>query len=468
MGFLKENNKDKKIHLIGVGGVSMSGIAALLFKEGYHVTGSDDSTSKYTEKLKSMGMKINHGANLEDVENADVIIYTVAIPSDHPEFKKAKELNKMIIERSDFMSDFTEKFDECIGISGTHGKTTTTSMTSLCFLEANLDPSIHVGAYLKNIDSNYRVGQSPYLIIESCEYKDHFLKFNPDTIAILNIDLDHVDYFNDIEDVKKSFKAFIDRNRKNGKIIVNGDDENIKDILLRNKFNQKIITFGENSQNDFYYNNVKIEKTDDKIYQSFDVFNKGNLLGNIKIKVYGKHNILNALCATVISIMYNIDFNIIKKALLKFEGASRRFEYKGQINGFSIYDDYAHHPNEIKALSESVKYIKENESWAIFEPHTYSRISKFLEQFVDSLSGFDNIIIAPIYAARKEEGYNITEENIKEEILKKYSNKKVYFLGEYKNIAKFILENAKEKDIVISIGAGNVTKLYEYLLKEKG
>lgn len=470
------NNK-KRIHLMGIGGVSMSAIAVMLKKDGHIITGSDSFLSKNVEKLREEGINVNIGANLDDVEKADLIIYTNAVPEKDPELSYARSIGKEIIERSDFMGIFTKIFDECISICGTHGKTTTTSMTSLCFIEGKKDPSIQVGAYLKNINSNFRVGNSEYLVIESCEYKDSFLKFNPDTVAVLNVDLDHVDYFKDIEDIKKSFKKFMQKVPKGGKIFVNGDDENIKDILEKNKFEAEIITIGKNDKSFYNYKNIKYsyesnEKDEtgynsNKEYMEFDLYQKDKKIDKIRLNVLGEHNAFNASISTAIALSYDIDIEDIKKGLLKFEGASRRFEYKGKVNGARVFDDYAHHPTEIKSLGQAVEKLDKHKSFAVFEIHTFTRAERFEDQFGKALSSFDNIIIAPIYRARKDGAREVTQEEIKEKILEYDKNKNVIYFENYEEIKEYLLKTVTSGDVIFTIGAGNVTKLADALVKEE-
>lgn len=466
----------KRIHLLGIGGVSMSAVALLLKDEGHIVTGRDDNESLNVLNLREKGIDVSIGVNLENVEKADLIIYTTAFPDTDPEKVLAKKLNKEIIERADFMGLLTDKYNECICISGTHGKTTTTSMTSICFLEAKKDPSIQVGAYLKNIDSNFKIGKSEYLVIESCEYKDSFLKFNPNTAVVLNIDLDHADYFKDVEDVKKSFVRFMKKVPKGGKIIVNGDDENIKDILSKNEFDGEIITVGKTEDSNYYFANEEyaFEKTDKDVdgfntnreYMEADIYKNKEKLGRLRIYVLGTHNMFNALVSAAISLEYGISFEDVKKALLKFEGASRRFEYKGKVNGARVFDDYAHHPTEITSLGEAVKKLDKRESYAVLEIHTFKRAEMFENEFGKALKNFDNIIIAPIYRARKENVREVSQEEIKNKILEADKTKNVIYMDNYKDIEKYLLDHVKHGDVIFTIGAGNVTKLADALIKD--
>lgn len=470
-------NDKKRIHLRGIGGVSMSAIAMMLKKDGHVITGTDDHESLNVIKLRREGICVNDSTNLDDVKNADLIIYTNAVPETDPELTYAKKLNKDMIERSDFMSILTKTFDECIGVSGTHGKTTTTSMLSLCFLEAKKDPSIQVGAYLKNIDSNYRVGHSEYLIIESCEYRDSFLKFNPDTVIVLNVDLDHVDYFKNLDNVKKSFIEFMKKAPKSGRIIVNGDDKNIKDIIENNEFDAEVITVGKRFENKYHYTNISYsfeseEKDEDgyntnREYMLADFYKNDEKIGKIKLYVLGEHNMFNAAISAATSLEYGIPFEEVAAGLLKFEGASRRFEYKGKVNGARVFDDYAHHPTEIESLGSAVKKLDKHSSYAVFEIHTYTRAEMFLHDFGKALNAFDNILIAPVYKARKEDAREVSQEEIRENILKYDRSKNVLCFDNYPDIKKYLLNHVEKGDVIFTIGAGDVTNLANELVKNK-
>ncbi len=459
--------KKSHIHFIGIGGISMSAVAEILHREGHKITGSDANKSKQTDMLIATGVDVVIGHDLEKVKNADLIIYTNAIPEKDPELMLAKNLNKTILERSDFMSVLTEKYPRCIGVSGSHGKTTTTSMISVILLEADKDPSIQVGAFLPEINANYRVGDSEYLVIESCEYRDSFLKFNPNTVVITNIDLEHLDYFKNLEQIKKSFADFIKKVPNDGYIVVCGDNKNVIDTIneYKDEFKGKIITYGKSDLNDYSYKNVQLYNLND--YQegsSYELYKNNKKIMDVKLEIPGEYNVSNSVAAIIVSKLYGIEDKYILNGLKKFHGANRRFEYKGKINGVRIFDDYAHHPTEILALSESVRKLEKNESYGIFEAHTFSRLKYLLKDFAKSLINFDHIYIAPIYAAREENIYNISNENLKTEINKIDQLKDVQIFNNFDEIKKHILKNSKENDIVVTIGAGNITKLCELIL----
>ena len=446
--------KYKKIHMIGIGGVSMSGIAAILKNWGFIVTGSDCSESENTKKLQELGIPVTIGTNVDDVKNSDIIVYSAAIKDDNPEMIEAKKLNIPTMERADFLGELTRCYTDTICISGTHGKTTTTSMVSLCFIESLKDPSIQVGAYLKQIKGNYRVGNSEHFIIEACEYVESFLKFSPKSEIILNIDNDHLDYFKNFDNIKNAFIKYTKLLPDDGILVLNGDDSSC--VELAKYTNCKKIFYGIKNKNvDFYADNITFNKDG---FAKFDVINNNKTLGSIELSVPGIHNISNALAALALSIEYEISFLDIKNALLKFTGAHRRFEYKGKIdNKSSVYDDYGHHPTEIMATVNLLKNKEFNKSWVIFQPHTYSRTKNLLDDFANALINFDNIIILDIYAAREKNTYGINSEDLVKKI--KSFGKDAKYIPDFNDCSNFVKENVQKNDIVITLGAGTVTKI---------
>ncbi len=446
--------KYKRIHMIGIGGVSMSGIAEILNYFGITVTGTDMYfPSEITNKLIQNNINVTASPNYENISKADAVVYTAAIKDTDPEIVKAKELNIPTIERSDFLGMLTKAFNDTIGISGTHGKTTTTSMISLCFIEAGLDPNIQVGAELKQIGGNYRIGNSEHFIIEACEYVESFLKFYPKAEVILNIDNDHLDYFKNFENIKKAFIKYVHIIPEDGLLVVNGDDSNCLDLLKET--NAKAITYGITNKNtDFFAVNISF---DNDGFPEFDVYKHDKFYERIKLYVPGMHNVLNSLACIALSDSYGITKNAIKSGLSKFKGVNRRFEYKGKINGASIYDDYGHHPTEIVATSKALMNKKYNKSWVVFQPHTYSRTKSLLNDFVHALLNFDNIIVVDIYAAREQNTFNISSKDLVQKLIEAGANAK--YIPEFDETVKFLKENVKENDIVLTLGAGTITKI---------
>ena len=451
--------KYKKVHMVGIGGVSMSGIAEILVNFGFQVTGSNNVETETTKKLEKAGIKVFIGHNEKNIVDQDVVVYSAAIKQDNPELVTAKSKNIPIIERADFLGELTRCYKDTITISGTHGKSTTTSMVSLCFLEALKDPSIQVGADIKQLDGNYKVGNSEYFIIEACEYVESFLKFSPKAEIILNIDNDHLDYFKTFENIKYAFVKYVKLLPDDGLLVINGDDKNCLD--LPQYTNAKILKYGISNKNtDFFAVNIVF---DNNGFPEFDVYAKGEFYGRIKLSIPGMHNVLNALACIALCDYYGINLNSIQKALLSFTGANRRFEFKGTVNGANIYDDYGHHPTEIVATAKALMNKKYNKSWVVFQPHTYSRTKNLMDDFAKALLNFDNIIILDIYAAREKNTYGVTSKDLADKICS--LGKDALYIPDFNDCVKYLKENIHENDIIITQGAGTVTEIGPMLLK---
>ena len=451
--------ENKTIHMIGISGISMSGIAEILLSNGVNITGSTIELSKPAKRLQDKGVKITIGEDPSLVENADIVVYTAAISNNNSELIRAKELGLPVYERAKFLGLMTKEYKNVICISGTHGKSTTTGMVASCFLEANLNPTIQIGAYLPKIDANYHVGNKDYFIMEACEYVDSFLSFFPTSEIILNIDNDHLDYFKNLDNIKKSFSKYAHLLPEDGKLVLNGDDKNTMDIDIPNNIN--VLTYAINNNADVIAKNITFDELGNS---EFYVYYKEELFSKIKLNVLGIHNVYNALATISLCIMYNIDKNAIQKGLFEYKGVERRFQLKGKLNNnVLIYDDYAHHPTEINSTINSVKTIKHNKNWAVFQAHTYSRTKEHLNDFANILKQFDNIIIAPIYAAREINIYDIHEEDLVNLIKKENNN--VIFLESFEKIEEYLKTNTKENDLIITIGAGDINKVAENLVK---
>lgn len=448
----------KLIHLIGIGGISMSSIALMLKNMGASVTGSDVTESDITKKLIENGINVKYGHHPEMVDEADIVVYTAAISEEDPERQEIKKMSKENYERAEFLGMMSKDFENCICVSGTHGKSTTTGMISLIFLEAQLNPTIQVGAILKEINGNTYLGGKKYLIMEACEYVDSFLHFHPTAEIITNIDNDHLDYFKNLDNIKKSFNKYTNLLPENGYLIKNNDDDNSQNVEKDSKAN--VITYGINNKSDYMAKNININ---DLGHYSYDLYKDNCLLCTINLGINGKHNVYNSLAAFALSNQYIKDINIIKNALEKYRGVERRFEYLGEFNGAYIFDDYAHHPSEIKTTLESVKGVRHNKSWAVFQSHTFSRTKDHLDDFAKVLSSFDNIIIATIYPAREINTFNISENMLVDKIKK--LNPNVIYIDSFDKIENYLKDNIKEKDIVITIGAGPINKVSKDLVK---
>lgn len=449
----------KHIHLIGIGGISMSAIAETLHNWNYIVTGSDLTRSEITDNLNKHGISTVIGHDLENSKKADLIVYSAAISDSDPEIINAKEKNIPIIGRGTFVGYLTKLYNEAICISGTHGKTTTTSMLSTCFIDAEKDPSIEVGAILDSIGGNYRVGNSEYFILESCEYKANFLKFVPNTEIILNIDNDHLDYYRTFDNIVKAFRDFASIPSEKELVVTNADDVNC--LKLKEVVKGLFITYGiENEEANFVAKNITFDHNG---FANFDVYKNGNLFTTISLSVAGRHNILNALACIAVCDFYKIPSETIRKALKNFTGAERRLEYKGTKNGFSVFDDYGHHPTEILATANAIKNKEYNESWVIFQPHTYSRTQTHLDAFAKVLKNFDHIIVVDIYAAREQNTINISSKDLVNKI-NENGNQAVY-IPDFNEVSNYINHNAHPKDLVLTLGAGTVTNIGPLIVK---
>lgn len=459
MANIQDLKKYKHIYMIGIGGVSMSGIAEILKHWGFIVTGSDWAESDTTKKLNLDGIHVIIGHDVNMVAKADLVVYTAAIKKDDVELVKARELGIPTMERADFLGLITKAFDDTICISGTHGKTTTTSMVSMCFIEAGLDPSIQVGATLKAIDGNYRIGNSEHFVIEACEYVESFLKFYPKAELILNIDNDHLDYFKDIEHINEAFVKYVKLLPEDGLLVVNIDNDYCS--KLHNHTNAKVVSYGiQNDKANFVGRNITFDKNG---FPRFDVYYNNHFYGSFELSVPGAHNVLNALGCIALCDSYGISKSDIKSALKKYTGAHRRFEYIGQFDGVSIYDDYGHHPTEIKATALALKKKTYHHSWVVFEPHTYSRTKNLLDDFADSLTYFDNIIVTDIYAARETNTYGISSQDLVDKI--KTLGRKAIYIPEFNDIVNYLKENTEKDDIILTLGAGTITNIGPMLLK---
>lgn len=454
--FLKDNNK--KIHFIGIGGISMSGLAEILLNSKYKVSGSDRSESELTEHLREKGAEIYIGHNKDNIKNVDLVVYTAAIPDSNPELVRAHELQIPTMDRAEFLGHVMQGHKYNIAISGTHGKTTTTSMLSHITLSANLDPTILVGGNLDVINGNVRVGNSDYFVTEACEYKASFLKFYPYISIILNIEADHLDFYKDINDIQNTFLKFAKLIPKDGFLIVNADDERCLDISKEVDCN--IITFGINNgevrAKNIEFNNGR---------PTFDVYRNNTKLFSLTLNVPGNHNILDALASISASLSLKVDTNSIIEGLSTFYGAHRRFEIKGKLNGITVVDDYAHHPTEIKAALNAAKNFPHNKIFCIFQPHTYSRTISLFEDFADSFFNADTLVLADIYAAREKDTGIVNSDILGDKIREKGVNCKN--LHSFEDITKFLRQELKEGDLLITVGAGDIYKVGEMFLENK-
>ena len=448
---------NKKIHLIGIGGISMSSIALMLKNMNASVTGSDINETDITKNLNESGIKVLYGHHPELVKDADIVVYTAAIHEDDLERKEAKILKKPSYERAEFLGMLMKEFKNSLCVSGTHGKSTTTGMLSLIFLEAGLNPTIQVGAIMPEINGNTHLGSHDYFVMEACEYVDSFLHFHPTSAIITNIDNDHLDYFKNLDNIKKSFYKYVSLLPENGYLVKNNDDANSDELDKYTK--AKVITYGINNKANYMAKDITCNNLG---HYSYKLYKDNTYIIDINLNINGYHNIYNSLAAFVLAHEYIFDINIIKNAIEKYHGVGRRFEYLGKYKGAYIYDDYAHHPSEIKTTLESVKSVKHNSSWAVFQSHTYSRTKEHLDDFASVLANFDHIIIAKIYPAREINTFNISEDMLVDKI--KDKNKNVIYIDDFDKIVNYLKENVKDEDLVITIGAGPINMVAKKLV----
>ena len=450
----------KRIHFIGIGGTSMSGIAEILNQWGFYVQGSDINSTPSTDKLSKQGIPIVIGHDASKVNGCDLVVYSAAVKQDDPELVRARDLEIPTLERKDILGEITRAFRNTICISGTHGKTTTTSMVAMCFLESELDPTIQVGADLSSIKGNNRVGKSDYFVLEACEYSESFLSFFPKAEIILNIDNDHLDYYQDLEHIKESFIKYVKLLPDDGILVYNADDENCSHFSRHTK--AKSLTFGINSSSANYTaKNIVFDKNG---FPSFDVYHNNVFFKTFKLSVPGAHNVYNALSCIALCDEFGLDKSDVKTALQKFTGASRRFEFLGELNGAKVFDDYGHHPTEITAVANALKKKKYNHSWIVFQPHTYSRTKSLLDDFAKCLTNFDNIIVTDIYAARETNTYGVSSKDIVDTI--EELGRRAYYISDFEDIIEFLQRNVNPDDIIITQGAGNITDIGHHLVSK--
>lgn len=446
--------KPMHIHFIGIGGISMSGLASILLKQHFKVSGSDAHESELTKQLEAEGAILYYGqraSNLDDTP--DLVVYTAAIHPDNPEYAAAVAKQIPMLSRAELLGQMMHNFKTPVAISGTHGKTTTTSMASYIFLEADMDPTISVGGILDAIGGNIRVGGHDTFLTEACEYTNSFLHFFPKISVILNIDADHLDFFKDLEDIKHSFRCFAERvPAETGTVIANYDDANTMDALRG--IARKVITFGLNAKADVYAQNIVHRGS----VSEFDIYHRGNYFARVTLHVPGIHNVRNALAATAAAIVLGVSPNAVKYGLAGFEGAGRRFDFKGKFQGADLYDDYAHHPSELRALLDAVDTLNYQRTIVVFQPHTYSRTAKLFNDFVEQLRRPTIVYLAEIYAAREKNSIGISSADLAAQI------PGAKFYPTFAEIEAELRRIARPGDIILTVGAGDVFRIGEHLL----
>ena len=448
------------IYFIGIGGISMSGLAEILLTEGFTISGSDRAPSDLTRGLEAKGAQVFYGQREENLsEEIDLVVYTAAIKSDNPELLAAKKRGIPTLTRAQLLGQMMKNYKVPIAVSGTHGKTTTTSMISQILLTAKTDPTLSIGGIYHPIGGNIRVGSSDLFVTEACEYTNSFLSFFPKIGIILNIEEDHLDFFKDLADIRSSFHRFALLLPSDGVLIING---NIKDVEeITEGLSCQVITYG--SSPEFTYSASEVSFSVDGC-PSFRLMQKGKPAGRFTLKVHGEHNIANALAAIALAKLLHISEETIAAGLSAFNGSDRRFEYKGQINGINIIDDYAHHPTEIRATLNTAAKYPHKKVWCVFQPHTYTRTKAFLDEFAAALSLADEVVLADIYAAREKDTLGVSAKTLQEKILS--LGHPCHYFPSFEEIERFLLENCTKDDLLITMGAGDVVKIGENLLQK--
>ena len=446
------------IYFIGIGGISMSGLAEILLTENFRISGSDRAPSELTRILEERGAAIYYGQREENItSDIDLVVYTSAIKPDNPEMIAAGRLNVPVLTRAQLLGQMMQNYKTPIAVSGTHGKTTTTSMISQILLENRDDPTLSIGGIYKPIGGNIRVGSSEHFVTEACEYTNSFLSFFPKISIILNIEEDHLDFFKDIDDIRASFRKFALLLPADGTLIINGDIDRVEEIT--DGLSCRVITYGSSSAFDYSPSEITYDASG---YPSFHLMRKDGKKEVFALHVPGEHNVYNAIAAIALADTLGIASDVTARALSAFDGTDRRFEYKGKVNGITIIDDYAHHPTEITATLTAVKNYPHRRVWCVFQPHTYTRTKAFLPDFARALSLADEVILADVYAAREKDTLGISSRTLQAEIEK--LGHPCYYFPSFEEIQNFILENCTKDDLLITMGAGDVVKIGENLL----
>ena len=441
-------HKPLHIHFIGIGGISMSGLAEILLGEDFKVSGSDSKESPLTDSLTRKGARIFYGQRASNItDDVELVVYTAAIHPDNPEYASAVEKGIPMLTRAQLLGQIMRNYDTPIAVSGTHGKTTTTSMISQILLEADADPTISVGGILPSIGGNIR----------ACEYTNSFLSFFPKISVILNIDADHLDFFKDIDDIRHSFRRFAQLLPADGALIINADTPHYQDIIK--DLSCKIITYGLEHEAQYQATDITYDKYG---HASFTVLKDGRKAGSFYLKVPGSHNVSNALAAIALARLLQIPDDVIVKGLGSFTGTDRRFQYKGEVAGVTIVDDYAHHPTEIQATLNAAHNYPHKKLWCVFQPHTYTRTKALLLEFAQALKLADHVVLADIYAARETDNLGISSQDLQARILE--LGTPCEYFPTFDEIENFLLNNCEAGDLLITMGAGDVVKIGEQLL----
>ncbi len=450
----------KKLHFVGIGGIGMSGIAEILIDEGFAITGSDRAASENTERLRSLGARVYIGheaANLEP--DVDALVYSSAVPPENPEVAEAQRRKIPVIRRAEMLAEVM-RLKYGIGIAGTHGKTTTTSMVSLVLMEGGVDPTVIVGGRLHGLaGSNARLGKGEFIVVEADEYDRSFLSITPTIAVLTTLETDHLDCYRDLEDIKGAFIQFANKVPFYGFVILCLDEPALQDIMPRIK--KKIITYGLNGQADLQAVDILHRQST----STFTVLREGKELGAIHLQIPGRHNVQNALAAIAVGLELNVPFAQVKAGIEKFTGVFRRWEVKAEFNGITVVDDYAHHPTEIRATLAGAKAGWRRRVICVFQPHLYSRTRDFYDEFGRSFFNADILVLTDVYPAREEPIQGVSGELIAN-AAKEFGHKQVHYVPDKKQVAQFLLKIMQSGDIIITMGAGDIWKYGEEFIAQ--
>ncbi|MCR5666390.1 MAG: UDP-N-acetylmuramate--L-alanine ligase [Eubacterium sp.] len=446
------------VHFMGIGGISMSGLAQVLVRRNFTVSGSDSKESPLTKQLEEKGCTVLYGQRAENItSDIDLVVYTAAIHPDNPEFVAVKEAGIPMLTRAEMLGQILDHFKNSVAVAGTHGKTTTTSMIAQILMDAGTDPTISVGGILDVIGGNIKVGHSDIFVTEACEYTNSFLNLKPRFSLVLNIEEDHLDFFKDLDDIRHSFRQFIAGTASDGIVFLNGSIECPEE--LTKDTDAEVISYGIDATNDCHATDITYDELG---HGRFTLVFKGQTLGKIALSVPGSHNIENALAAAALTMSLGLSFEEVASGLSHFTGTKRRFELKGRLGGITIVDDYAHHPTEISATLDAAAKCNVSRIVCVFQPHTYTRTKAFLKEFAQALSKADLVVLPPIYAARETDTLGISSQNLRDEIEKLGTT--AYYFSSFDEIENFLLKNCINSDLLITMGAGDVVKIGEHLL----
>jgi UDP-N-acetylmuramate--alanine ligase len=448
--------KIRHIHFVGIGGSGMSGMAEVLLNQGYKISGSDMKLSPVTERLSQLGAVIFEGHSPEHVAGADVVVISTAVRSDNPEVQQAKRWQVPVIPRAEMLAELM-RLKYSVAVAGAHGKTTTTSMIGTVLSHANFDPTIVVGGRLRTIDSNARLGSGEFIVAEADESDKSFLKLSPTFAVVTNIDREHLDFYHDLEEIRDCFLQFVNKVPFYGSVILCLDDPNVQAIIPR--ISRRIITYGLSSQADVAAADVEVSP---HFNSQFLVKRKGSALGPVKLHVPGWHNVYNALAAVAVGLELDIDFPTITAGLAEFHGVTRRFEFKGQAADILVIDDYGHHPTEIRATLAAAK-LSGRRLVVLFQPHRYTRTKYLMDEFAVSFNDADVLLVADIYPAGEDPIGGVTSEILVERI-KQFGHKNAHYVGDLDYAVERIVELARPRDLVLTLGAGNVYRSGEKLI----